>query len=197
VFFGVPQKKDIESRELGALLYCEECANVLFTDRIWDNAKPLRVEMTPEDAHSAEGRDARSEVIDFSIALAAKRRGVSSSQALRDARELGDLWWIDQPAAKRRLTPPPRPFDQGKIGPLGFCAFLGIPLFLDGDLAGSRPRGDRDTGWDCLVGCWRSSPCRRRIGSHRGAKDRREDPDYWRAGANFIATATGRRPNLG
>ena len=85
------------------MLYCEECANALFTKKVWQDAKALRVEMDLEDANSAEGKEARSEVINFSIALRAKRWGIIPWQARREARALGKLWWKDQNKAKRRL----------------------------------------------------------------------------------------------
>ena len=108
VFFSAPglggtEKGDTEIKPLDAMLYCEECANALFTKKVWQDAKALRVEMDLEDANSAEGKEARSEVINFSIALRAKRWGIIPWQARREARALGKLWWKDQNKAKRRL----------------------------------------------------------------------------------------------
>jgi hypothetical protein len=78
--------------------------------------------MTPADVGSGEGRDARLEVIDFSIALRAKRRGLTAQQARAEAHELAKIWSDDQnkarQAAKEGLIriPPPLPGASGAAG---------------------------------------------------------------------------------
>jgi hypothetical protein len=108
VFFSAPgpstaEAGDVEHKLLDAMLYCEQCANSLFTDGVWANAKMLRIEMSPEDVSSPSGREAKAEVIDFSIALRMKRLGMAPPQARREARAFGKLWWTDQGSARRRL----------------------------------------------------------------------------------------------
>jgi len=127
VFFGAPgpggtEDGDIESKLLDVMLYCESCAHGLFTKKVWEEAKPLRVDMAPEDADDATGREARSEVIDFSIALRAKHRGLTPSEARGDARELGRLWWAR--AAQQSMSKIPR-LRYGK------CVFCGPVRLVD------------------------------------------------------------------
>ena len=95
------QNSKNEMRELGPILYCEECANALFTKEVWQEAKALEVEMDADDLQCPEGKDARSEVIGFSIALRAKRRGFDSQQARSESRELAKMWWQDQDRARQ------------------------------------------------------------------------------------------------
>lgn len=101
---GAVQPGDVGCTPVDAMLYCDECASALFTDEVWANAEPLRVEMAPEDVTDPEGKKERFEVIDFSIALRMKRLGMTPSQARREARAFGELWWQDQGAARRRLA---------------------------------------------------------------------------------------------
>jgi hypothetical protein len=108
LFFSAPgpggtEDGDIESKPLGVMLYCEDCADTLFTEKVWEDAKPLRIEMTPEHVDDPEGKAARFEAIDFSIALREKSRGVAPAQARLDARMLGELWWTDRSEAERQL----------------------------------------------------------------------------------------------
>ena len=98
------EKDDIERKPLSAMLYCEECADALFTEEVWKNAKALRVDMPQAEVECAEGRAARFEVIDFSIALRARRSGSTPSQARSNARALGQLWWTSPDETKRRLA---------------------------------------------------------------------------------------------
>jgi hypothetical protein len=114
---------DVQCEPLDAMLYCDQCASALFTDEVWANAKALRVEIPSEEVNGPEGKEARSEVIDFSIALRIKRSGMTPSQARRDARAFGELWWRDREAARRQLVsgePPARPpaaqSDQEAVG---------------------------------------------------------------------------------
>jgi len=100
---GGIEKGDGSTRCLGAMLYCDRCAEALFTKKVWEEATALRTEMNPEEVHSQEGRAARSEVIDFSIALRAKRQGRDAERSRDEARQLGELWWKDQNEAGRRL----------------------------------------------------------------------------------------------
>jgi len=109
VFFTAPgpagmEKGDIECKEVGGMLYCEECADALFTEKVWKDAKALRVDIAPEDVNSAEGKEARFEVIDFSIALRAKRGGLTPPEARREAHRLGEQWWKDPSATKLQLA---------------------------------------------------------------------------------------------
>jgi hypothetical protein len=74
---GGDEEGDIETKLLDVMLYCEACANVLFTKKVWQDARALRIEMDPEDANSGEGKAARSEVISFGVAARAKRWGIT------------------------------------------------------------------------------------------------------------------------
>ena len=108
VFFSAPgpdgvEKGDIERKPLDAMLYCEDCAGGLFTEKVWRNAKALRVEMPAADVHGAECLAARLEVIDFGIALRAKRLGMTPETARREAGAVRKMWWKDRDAAKREL----------------------------------------------------------------------------------------------
>jgi hypothetical protein len=95
------QNSKNETSELGTVLYCEGCANTLFTADVWQEAKALEVKMDAEDLQSPEGREARSEVIDFSVALRAKRRGFDAQQARSESLELAKMWWQDQDKARQ------------------------------------------------------------------------------------------------
>jgi len=64
----------------------------------------LRVDIAPEDVNGAEGKEARFEVIDFSIALRAKRAGLNPPETRRKAHTLGQQWWQDPSATKPQLT---------------------------------------------------------------------------------------------
>ena len=87
--------------ELGTMLYCDGCGDVVFTEKVWKEAKALRVEMDPEDINTPEGWQARSEVVYSSIALRAKRRGYNSERTRGESRALAEIWWKDQSEAKR------------------------------------------------------------------------------------------------
>ena len=130
VFFTAPgpagmEKGDIECKQLDAMLYCEECADALFTEKIWKDAKALRVDIAPEDVDGVEGKEARFEVIDFSIALRAKRDGLTPSEARRDAHTLGQRWWKDQNATKLQLAE-----DSRLNGLEGWLSLVGLALVV-------------------------------------------------------------------
>lgn len=82
--------------ELGTLLYCEQCGDSLFTEEMWQQAKPVEIEMDVADLETLEGRNARSEVISSSVVLRAKRLGFGVSQARAESRELTKEWWRDK-----------------------------------------------------------------------------------------------------
>ena len=84
---------DRDIRPIGAIRYCEGCASLLFTNEVWKVAKPVRIEMDPEHIRTSEGEDARTEVIDFSVALAARRKNLGPEQARKEAAQ---LWQTDQ-----------------------------------------------------------------------------------------------------
>jgi hypothetical protein len=91
---------------LGAMLICESCANAVFTDDLWRNARPLSIETAPGDdvySESSPAKQALRKTVDYSIALRAKRRGLSAAQARAEARELGLLRWEDEDKAIQRL----------------------------------------------------------------------------------------------
>lgn len=126
VFFAAPgpagiEKGDIERKPLGAMLYCEECAETLFTQKAWKDAKALRVDIAPEDVSGAEGKKAQFEVIDFSIALRAKRGGLTPIEARDEAHRLGEQWWKDLSATKLELAQDSRL--KGLGGWLGLVGF--------------------------------------------------------------------------
>jgi hypothetical protein len=98
------KQDDVERNLLSAMLYCEECADALFTKEVWKNSIPLRVDISQAEADCVEGRAGLFEVIDFSIALRAKSSGRTPSQARSDARALGQLWWTSPDEAERRLV---------------------------------------------------------------------------------------------
>ena len=85
------------------LLYCEECANALFTKKVWEDAKPVKVELQPDDVDPGKCNEARTAVINVGVTLRQKRLGITPSQAFWEARQFGKLWWKDQDAAKRKI----------------------------------------------------------------------------------------------
>ena len=126
VFFTAPgpagmEKGDIERNLLDAMLYCEKCGDALFTEKVWKNAKALRVDIAPEDVNGTEGKEARFEVIDFSIALRAKRGGLTLIEARQEALRLGEQWWKDPSATKLELAQDSRL--KGLGGWLGLVGF--------------------------------------------------------------------------
>ena len=56
--------------------------------------------MDPEEASQPEGIAARAEVIDFSVALRAKRHGFDAKRAHREAQKLAQLSWKEARRAK-------------------------------------------------------------------------------------------------
>ncbi len=87
---------------IGTLLLCEKCAKDLFTNDIWADAKPTTLEVDPS-AGTAAANQARRQVIDFSIAIRAKVRGLNAAQAREEARKNAQLRWTDHGAAERQL----------------------------------------------------------------------------------------------
>ena len=83
---------DRDIRSIGAIRYCEDCASLLFTNEVWKGAKPVRIEMDPEHIRTSEGDNARTEVINFSVALAARRKTLGPEQARKEAAQ---LWQTD------------------------------------------------------------------------------------------------------
>jgi hypothetical protein len=93
---------DMFGTVVGTELFCENCANGLFTDEIWATAKPTSVEIDLGGG-VAGVRQAQKQVINFSIAIRAKRRGLTAAQAQQEARKIAQLWWKDKRAAERQL----------------------------------------------------------------------------------------------
>lgn len=89
-------------REVGAMLLCENCANKLFTEKVWNDAKHLAIEIDFSSGFDAMNR-AQTKANDFSVAMRAKRRRLSPTQARQEAREIAQLWWKNQGAAAQRL----------------------------------------------------------------------------------------------
>jgi hypothetical protein len=130
VFFTAPgpagmEKGDIECKLLDAMLYCEECADALFTEKVWKDAKALRVDIAAEDVNGAEGKEARFEVIDFSIALRAKRGGLTPPEARHVAHILGEQWRKDPSATKLQLAE-----DSRLNGLRGWLVLVGLGLVV-------------------------------------------------------------------
>jgi len=89
--------------EMGAMLLCANCANGLFTEQVWATARKMSVEIDPTAAYTKSTKETQSQVINFSVAMRAKRRGLNSSQAKEEARKIAQLWWTNQEAAGQQL----------------------------------------------------------------------------------------------
>ena len=96
--------------EVGVMLICEECANQVFTEKVWKQTRPMDWEFQPsgdsfaEIAASMKGfTDKLMHANDFSIATRAKRRGLGPVEACQEARELTQLWWTNEAVALKRL----------------------------------------------------------------------------------------------
>ena len=87
---------------IGSMLYCENCANSLFTDEIWAEAKNIVFEFDGK-LNRANLRQAQRQAFAYSIAMRAKRRGLSATQSRQEAKEIAQLWWKDKQAAERQL----------------------------------------------------------------------------------------------
>lgn len=92
----------IPGQDVGEMLLCENCANELFTEKIWDEAKPITVEIDSSMDFDAIKRVQR-QLNDFAIAMLAKNRGLSPAQTQQEAQEIAQLWWKDRQAAEQQL----------------------------------------------------------------------------------------------
>ena len=96
-------KKGSSGTEMGALLVCANCANGLFTEQVWATARKMSVEIDPTAAFTKSMKETQSQVINFSVAMRAKRRGLNSSEAKEEARKIARLWYTNQEAAEQQL----------------------------------------------------------------------------------------------
>jgi hypothetical protein len=154
LFFSAPKgigKSDTQIKQFQAMLYCGKCASALFTETVWKNAKVLRIDMAPADVDTPEGREARLEVINFCIALRAKRFSITPSQAAAKARELGELWWKDQNAAERLLAEIHATSRERVV--TGICVILGLCVGITYDLLHS-PSGGGINFFATSYGVW-------------------------------------------
>ena len=115
VYSTSPIFLDSGGKEIGAMLFCDKCANDLFTEHVWKEAKDLtereRREITritelaePDIAGRLNALTLLTQKMhNFSIAMGAKRRGVGPDEARQEAREISQLWWKDRKAAENRL----------------------------------------------------------------------------------------------
>jgi hypothetical protein len=96
--------------EIGGMLFCESCADDLFTEKVWREAKDLRKEGQKAFSQSS-GFDGvqglmktMREMHDFDIAMTARGRGLSPIQAREEARQIAEFWWQDRTAAEKQLS---------------------------------------------------------------------------------------------
>lgn len=92
-----------EGQELGAMIFCERCANGLFTGQVWSMARVLTVNIDPDHAYARAQQGPRTDVINFGIALRAKRLGFDAAAAKKEARRIAEIFWSDEAAAQREL----------------------------------------------------------------------------------------------
>jgi ribosomal protein L7/L12 len=94
-------------KEVGAMLLCESCANGLFTEKVWADARKTTIELDQTTARGPRSHEAMkqalSQVNDFSVAMLAKRRGLDVAEARQEAREIAQLSWKDPQAAEQQL----------------------------------------------------------------------------------------------
>jgi len=88
---------------VGTLLYCEYCANALFTDEIWADARQIAVGFDDPEIDIAKVMQAQRQATNYSIAMRAKLRGLDATQARQESREIAQLWWKDKQAAENQL----------------------------------------------------------------------------------------------
>ena len=91
-------------QEMGVMVICESCANKVFTEDVWREAKPIAVEVDLDLIIDPFGYMSKlQQVNDYSIAMRAKGRGLGPAEARQEARELAQLWRKDESAAVRQL----------------------------------------------------------------------------------------------
>ena len=105
IFFSTegPSGKEI----VGTMLLCENCADGLFTEEIWATAQKTTIELDQIAVSGPQSletiKQAQSKVNNFSVAMLAKLRGLTVSQARQEAREIAQLWWKDPQVSEQRL----------------------------------------------------------------------------------------------
>jgi len=96
---GGTENGDHDVKVYRIVFCCEGCSNVLFTSTVWGAAKPIRMEFEPLDADGA--MRARTEVLDFSVALHARGVGLKNPEVCRrEARNMAELSWKDATSGK-------------------------------------------------------------------------------------------------
>ena len=102
IYVTTEESKD--GNELGALILCEGCAAGLFSDQVWAKARALTVKIDPDHAYDRDAKGPRIEVINFGVAIRAKRMGLGVTDAKREARRIAELFWQDESTAARELS---------------------------------------------------------------------------------------------
>jgi len=90
---------------MGLMVICEECANELFTEEVWNNAnlEAIEVAMSSMSFDTETMKREQRLVHDFSVALRAKRRGLTAALARQEARDIAELWWKNKKAGVQLL----------------------------------------------------------------------------------------------
>jgi hypothetical protein len=117
---GPFESGDTAIERLAPMLLCANCAGAIFTGNTWDRAREIRIEMNPNDAHTPEAVASTREVLDYGIALPAKRRGIGPEQASSEAYAAAASWWKDREAASQ----PPAAQPAGNVCPQ--CGLINV-----------------------------------------------------------------------
>jgi hypothetical protein len=88
--------------ETGGMLLCGKCADTVFTDSNWRKATTAPI-IIDDDRNMRALKDAQVMANSYAIAVRAKRRGLTPTQARSEAREIALLFWEDNAAAVHRL----------------------------------------------------------------------------------------------
>lgn len=93
-----------DGEELGAMMYCDRCADEVFAPAVWRTAKEETLRFDAHTAHNRDTKSTRRSLIDAGIALIAKRRGLTPTRAKTEAKQLGGLWWHKPSAVALQLA---------------------------------------------------------------------------------------------